>query len=506
MKNILKLLCVFGILFVVVSCEEDLDRLNTNTVDPTEIDEVFLLNNAIIETSLPISQLVYEMGIIQQIISPNSGVLTGANFNQDNRNVTLQIWNNHYQDLIQVTGLIKGSLADNPDRSNLFQMNEIIEAHAFMVLTDTYGDVPYFEAGLGRGENIVLPAYDDQAQIYPDLISRVTAATTALDPNGDTYPGEILYGGDISQWQKLGNSLLVRLGMRLSQADPALAEQTVAAAFGRGILESNDDNFVIRHDGNYVNDLGRLLNATEASNFYLAAPFVNFLADNNDPRLGSIAVRYTGAESGADQVPEVENTNPADQIGMPLGFDNGTIVGVADDLGLSSFYEFSQADRNRIANTFTPFFVLTHAQTQLFLAEAAERGWIAGDPATFYNEGVRAHMEQMALYDPSIAIPDAEIDAYLLANPFDAGNALEQINTQYWVACFLNGPEAFANFRRSEFPTLTPNPFPGQDISTDFINRLTYPLDELAVNGANAEVAIGRQGPDNLETRVWWDQ
>ncbi|MEZ4829361.1 MAG: SusD/RagB family nutrient-binding outer membrane lipoprotein [Bacteroidia bacterium] len=63
----------------------------------------------------------------------------------------------------------------------------------------------------------------------------------------------------------------------------------------------------------------------------------------------------------------------------------------------------------------------------------------------------------------------------MLANPYDAANALEQINAQYWVASFLNGPEAFANFRRSGYPALTPNPFPGKDIKGDFIRRMTYP-------------------------------
>ena len=74
----------------------------------------------------------------------------------------------------------------------------------------------------------------------------------------------------------------------------------------------------------------------------------------------------------------------------------------------------------------------------------------------------------------SIARP-AFMDTYLKENPFVAATALEQINTQYWIAAFLNGPEAFANFRRSGFPKLTPNPFPGKGIKGGFILRLTYP-------------------------------
>jgi hypothetical protein len=115
-------------------------------------------------------------------------------------------------------------------------------------------------------------------------------------------------------------------------------------------------------------------------------------------------------------------------------------------------------------------------------------------------------MEQMALYDANSAVAAVDIDAYLKANPYVAASALEQINTQYWVASFLNGPEAFANFRRSGFPKLTPNPFPGKGIKGDFIKRLTYPNSEISVNNANVKEAIARQGADDLDTKVWWDK
>ena len=114
-------------------------------------------------------------------------------------------------------------------------------------------------------------------------------------------------------------------------------------------------------------------------------------------------------------------------------------------------------------------------------------------------------MEQMASYDPAAAIAEEDIVAYLAAQPLEAGRELEQINTQYWVASFMNGAETFANFRRSDYPVLTPNPYPGGEISTDFILRLTYPDSEAAVNAGSLNEAVNRQGPDALDTRVWWD-
>ena len=114
-------------------------------------------------------------------------------------------------------------------------------------------------------------------------------------------------------------------------------------------------------------------------------------------------------------------------------------------------------------------------------------------------------MEQMAEYDEASAVAEQDIVDYLAANPLGAGTELEQINTQYWVASLMNGPEAFANFRRTGYPDLAPNPFPGKDISGDFIRRLTYPNSEISVNTDNVNAAIARMGADDLDTRVWWD-
>lgn len=488
------------------SCDENFDELNTNQVLPTSINPVFQLNNAILSSGFGGNTLIYEMGIVQQIVSPNSGVITGANFNQDNRNATDNLWQGSYRNVIKNTRDILSQIEGDPERNNLRQMTRIWQARTFMVLTDTYGDVPYFEGGLGFTDQIVLPAYDPQELIYEDIINELREAGDALDVAGTIENADILYGGEVEQWRNLANSLLLRAGMRLTKIDPARAQQLAAEAFQRGVITTNEGNAVIRHDNNFQNGIGSTLNGSEANNFFLVEAFVDYLLETNDPRLASIAVRYVGAESGSGQTPDVADTDPSIQIGMPMGFDNNTITTVAADMGLASFYEFSQADRFRVTKQATPMFLVTASQTFLLLAEAAERGWITGSVEEFYNQAVRAHMEQMVEFDPNSAIAPEAIDDYLAANPFNSAEALEQINTQYWVSSFLNGPEAFANFRRSGFPILEPNPFPLQDISGDFIRRLTYPTTEISVNAEQVRIAINRMGPDVLDTRVWWDQ
>jgi hypothetical protein len=104
-------------------------------------------------------------------------------------------------------------------------------------------------------------------------------------------------------------------------------------------------------------------------------------------------------------------------------------------------------------------------------------------------------MKQLTGYGTATTIPDASIDAYIAAHPLDLTKALEQINTQYWVASFLNGPETFANFRRSGFPVLTPNLYPGKDLKTEtFIRRLTYPDTEKSVNNDNVTEGYCKTG------------
>lgn len=503
MKKILSLSLLVIFFIFITSCENNFDEINTSKTGATEIDPAFVLNNAIINSS--VVTLIYQIGSVQQIISPNSGVLTGANYNMDNRDATDDVWVSYYRNVIRNTKDIISQTKDNPDRSNLMNMARILQSYAYMVLTDTYGDVPYTEGGEGYSSGIFLPVYETQESIYPKLITELTEASGALNASGKIETADILYGGNIAQWKKFGYSLLLRAGMRLSNVDATKAQAAVTAAFGGGGITSNADNAFVRHDANYRNPISQTLNSTEAANYYMTKPFVDALKSTNDPRLVSIAVRYKGAKSGSDHIPANASTVAADQIGIPMGKDNKTATEAATADGLVSFYEYSQADRNRVAKVTAPMFLVTASQTHLLLAEARFRGWISsGTAAQYFSDGIKAHMDQMVSFDATCAVAPADRDAYVAANPLISGKELEQINTQYWISSFLNGQEAFANFRRSGYPALQPNPYPGREVA--WINRLTYPNSEISVNGENVKAAIAKQGADNLETKVWWDK
>lgn len=169
---------------------------------------------------------------------------------------------------------------------------------------------------------------------------------------------------------------------------------------------------------------------------------------------------------------------------------------------------YAEPNRSIITGEGAPMFFQTYAEVEFMLAEAAERwGLAGGDAEVHYNAGVRAAMKMLSIYGDDAIIADADIDTYLANNPFDAANAIEQINTQYWAATFLNEYEAFANWRRVGFPNLTPVNYPGGNETGGTIpRRLTYATSEQSNNPENYAAAIASQGPDVLTTRVWWDK
>jgi hypothetical protein len=508
MKNIIKYSLVAVVLFFSTSCEKRLEKLNVNTTGFSSLDPILQLNGAIVNASFQGGTLVYEVGIVQQVVSPNGGVLAGANYNVDNKSLGAPTWPTYYRNVIRNTHDIIVGLKTNTLRQNLYHMARIFQAYAFMILTDTYGEIPYTDAGKGYDEAVLFPKYETQQFIYTDIIKELTEATAALNAATATESGDILYAGNIAQWKKFGYSLLLRAGMRLSKIDPVKAAATVTAAVTGGVITANADNAYVRQTSDYQQPIGNTLNGSEAANFYLTKPFVDSLKKYNDPRLPAIAVRYVGATSGPTQTTANQNFTIASQIGMPMGFNNQTVVAQATADGLASFYDYSQVDRRRLVKGASPVFYVTAAQTLLLLAEARERGWITSSTTkAYYDAAVTAHMQQMVTYDPNSAVAAGDITTYLtISNPFNPLLAMQQIGTQYWIASFLNGPEAFANFRRTGYPALAPNPYPGKEITGPFIRRLTYPTSEISVNTANVQAAIARQGADNLETRIWWDK
>jgi hypothetical protein len=280
-------------------------------------------------------------------------------------------------------------------------------------------------------------------------------------------------------------------------------------------MQSQNDAAVFPHDPLSTGPNGLTANGLTGYVFSQASPMlsefmVDWLREHGDPRLGIVAALYGPCATPpceAHRGSPVRSTNPDDQVGFPPGNDSQTIQSHPRyDPAFGFRGSFSQVGP-MLRQENDPTFIQSYAEVEFMLAEAAVRGWHSGDPATHYANGVRAAMQHMALYDAAggADITDAEIDAYLAANPYDPSRALEQINTQYWMAVFLNGHEAWANYRRTGYPALTQVNFPGNVTGGTIPRRNRYPTIEPVLNKANYDEAVARQGPDEITTRVWWD-
>jgi hypothetical protein len=301
---------------------------------------------------------------------------------------------------------------------------------------------------------------------------------------------------------------MVRVAMRLSKVDPTTAAQWVAVAVAGGVMNGNADNAVLQHQNlpgtPVANGTGLVLIGNDPKGYRLHQTFVNFLQGANDPRLPYLAT--VCADPG--QPTDKGDTSFIRQRGQPGGYDppnSGTSYDLVKAPGWPGDQNnYSVVNRYTFARLDAPSFYLTCGQTQLLLAEAAQRGWIGGDPAQYYSDGVRAAMQQLAL-QAGAGPSNTLINGWLLSHPYDG--SLQQINNQYWVAGFMDENECFANWRRSGYPVLTSVNYPGNVTNGTIPRRFTYPQGEASTNTANYNAAVSRlPGGDKMTSRVCWDK
>ncbi|MCF6407949.1 SusD/RagB family nutrient-binding outer membrane lipoprotein [Chitinophaga filiformis] len=525
MKSLHKLLLVLCLpaMLMMPACTKDFEDLNTDKNKSGELSGVpeYNFTRALLEFTGNSDysydtwrvNIIYCSMMMQQL--SNATWYAGDKYLQ-NDGWASAYFERAYPDQIKYITDVVRVTKDNAFLSNQYNIARIAKVLIFHRLTDIYGDIPYSEAGKGYSDRNFAPKYDAQQEIYMDMLKELDEAAKALDAS-KAVPGQgdLIYnkGGAIpnpqviANWKKLAYSLMLRLGMRLSKRDDAVAKTWVEKAYAGGLISSNEENAFIVHDASggrtTVNRVSNILSgewnaintAGEAS---ISKTFMDFLKNNDDPRLKYIAV-----------VPASNSEVPADQLGMPNGYDSN---GGATDITKAPGYpgdlkKYSVLNKNVLLKLNGPTFLVTYAQVELLLAEAAKRGWSVGaDAATHYNNGVKAAMEQLAQYSSTASISGAEVQAYLTAHPYVDADGYNQINTQYWAACVLDWYEAWANWRRSGYPQLTPVNYVGNATGGKIPRRMLYPSSELASNPTHYQEAITRQGTNAMTTPVWWDK
>jgi hypothetical protein len=408
------------------------------------------------------------------------------------------------------------STVGKPQYKNLHQIARLLRAMMLERVTDLYGDVPYFNAGMGYYNGDFFPKYDSQDSIYTDLLNQVSDATAQLDPAADQPAGDVIYHGQIAEWQKFGNTLLLRLAMRLVKVDPTTAQAWVTKLVGK-TMTSNDDNAKVMGDisgGRATQNRSSqiLLGDGGQENFYTrwSATFINMLKSDNDPRLGKVAVTNLYVNDQTKVQNAGFNADPAVQKGMPNGKDLSGIPGqtIGSDPSFTSFTDYSSPNPGLIKRD-GPTFFLTYAESELLWADAAARFGVGGTAATHYNNGVMAAMTFLTQFDPSIAIDSTTAQTFLTANPYVPANGLQMINTQYWIHTntMLDFYESWCNWRRSGFPALTPVNYPNNATNATIPRRFPYPLAEANTNPVNYNTAHAAvPGGDLMTSHVWWDK
>lgn len=504
MKNrYIKIFCIAIVsAMTLASCDKGFEEMNKNPnalTDPA-VKSMFTLAEIYVDGqdfSNTRGNNLYAAQIVQQFSSLGG---PGSKYTYSSEYSAAFFGETYGKGLNQIFQLL--SVVDNtPENTNMIQALRIMKVFLFQKLTDTYGEVPYFEAGKGYNGNVFSPKYDTQEAIYNDLLKELDEAGTALDAtkpfvgNADLY-----YQSDVARWKKLANSLMLRVAMRLSKVNPAKAKEFVEKAYSKGVFTSNDDSLVLQHDagppGVKTNPITSAwvrndLNGGE-SNIKFSKTFIDLLKNTNDPRLRI----YAKLEATGDN-------NPASQQG--LANDAKEFPGGDKKL-------FSDPNTSTVLRYDAPTLIMSYAEVQFLLAEASVKGWsVGGSAQTYYDNGVRAAMNILTIFGDKVpAVTPAEYNTYITTYPFKTAGTeaekIEQIITQKWIVLLFNGFEAFSEYRRTGYPVLVPVNDPTGDTKGTIPRRLIYDQSELITNEANYKEAIQRQGLDLMTTRIWWDK
>jgi hypothetical protein len=462
--------------------------------------------------------LIYCSCLIQHLAT--NGYSFGDKYNFQEEYITAN-WVAMFPNPIKQIVDVVENTRDKENKKNLYNIARIFKVYLFQFLTDLYGDIPYSEAGKAYVGGILLPKYDKQEDIYADMLNELEEAAAALDESAANTLGEqdIIFGGDVSKWRKFAYSEMTRLAMRMSKVAPDQAKTWVQKAVTGGVMTSNDDNAIVQHfavaDAAVSNNgSGWELIEEEAGQFKMSKTFIDFFKSHNDPRLHFYA---TVSSNPGALWPTADfnygDTSSAIQIGMPNGYDNnGGLVPISSAPNYpGNVNKYSIVNRYTFARADAPTFFLTAAETQLLLAEAAQRGWISGNAADIYNNAVSLAFSQLIQTGANWSETEAQAAAnsYLTQNPYNAATGLRQINEQYWVAVFMDEYEAFANWRRSGYPVLTPVDYPNPSINQThgvIPRRLTYPQSEATINAEHYNEAVsGLSDGNKMTSRMWWD-
>jgi hypothetical protein len=459
------------------SCTKDIERFNEQTKQAATAPAATLFSAGVRNLTDALASPNVNINVLRLTVQhwTTTTYTDEPRYDFTTRNIPQTFWRILYRDVLanlqESKRLIPLDITTLPEtQKNQTAIADIMQVYTYSVLVNTFGDVPYSEA---LDPNNLFPAYDDAKTIYDDLLTRLDADIAALDPAATSFNGtsDIVYGGDVEAWKKFANSLKMRLGMTIADADPTKAQAAVEQA-DAGAFTSADDNAVIQYFATTPNNnpIWADLIQSKRQDFVAASSFVNKLNALNDPRL-----------------PVYLKPN-----------DDGVYVG--GTVGTNNTYTLFAKPGVKLEDPALPALLLSYDEIEFYRAEAKERGFnVTGTAAEHYNNAITASIvywggtpAQAVTY---LAQPQV---AYATAS----GNYKEKIGTQKWLALYNRPVEAWTEVRRLDYPVLAPP----AEAKSGYPNRLTYPTNEQTLNNASYTAAAGKIGADNVETKIFWDK
>lgn len=464
------------------SCTKDFKEFNTN---PNTSE--FALPQALLAPALT-SVVSANMNRSQRVnnelmqVTVNMGDTEGKIFRYEVRTSEADyLWNAWYVQLTNFKDIYKGGVdLANPSYQ---AVSLICQAYTYSLLTDTYGDIPFTESNLGREGNYT-PKFDQQKDIYPALLNMLEEANELLKPadaagNAIASASDPIFAGNRAKWRKLGNSLYLRMLLRISgktevDAVSKIKEIVETKASNYPIMASNDDSAVLRWSGTapYVSPF-----ATWRDGDWYGPKLTSFFVDNlnerSDPRIQKWASLYQG-----------------DYEGIPSGYPPGQAPE-----GKSAF-PVSLKGEPLLGN------IMNYSELQFILAEAAVKGWIAAKPAQSYYE--TAATSGITFWGYAVPTNYLTFEKVRWDENYTMEQKMELIHIQKYYSLFFTDLQQWFEHRRTGHPDLPE----GAGLSNNKIMpaRLNYPVYVQAANGENYRAAVAIQGADDINTKVWWQR
>lgn len=512
---------LFGLVLGSTACDQDLAGINEDPNAPTDVSAEYLLPQAIISTveyggnntwfTLEFAGLFTQHWAKIQYTEEDQYILRDQTINN--------FWNGMYAgpmtdwQFIINKGAEVAEAGDVGMGENYQAIGMIGKTYLVSIMTDLWGDIPYSEAlQAAAEESNVQPIYDGQQAIYTRMLADLADAVSMLDASAGSFGGEdLLYGGDPAAWTRFANSLRLRLAMRISDVAASTARPIVEALSSQPLILDNADNASLMYTTSppYQNPFyeNAAVGGGTRDDHAVSSTLVGLMGALSDPRIAVYAEppaqdSLAFAESwcgGAGQQPCHVTVDGVVYRGMRNGVNSGDVPKLAIISRIGDYFRREPA---------TPQPVLTAAEVNFLLAEAALNGWdVGGTAQEYYEAGIAASFGQ---YNGADGVDlGAGVLATYMGQPgvaWGTGDSdLEQIMEQKWLALYTMSSEAYAESRRSGYPD---EMSPSEDAPLSFIpGRIPYPSLETSLNKVNLDAAIANQSGTTgaYDGLLWWD-